>query len=70
MARYKYNELYGKICAVCGTISEFASELDKTPDTISAKLKGRSPWKACEIDKACEILSIKREEIPVYFFKH
>lgn len=68
MAKYKYNELYGKICAVCGSIGSFASDLGKTPDTISAKLKGKRPWKDSEIEQAREILGITREEIPNYFF--
>lgn len=68
MKRFKYNDLYGKICAVCGSIAAFAEKVNKTPDTVSAKLKGRSPWKDKEIDVACAVLGIPKDEILHYFF--
>ena len=68
MHKYKYNELYGKICAKFGSISSFASELKKTPDTISAKLHGKRPWKNSEINQTCILLGIEHKDIPIYFF--
>ena len=60
-------KLKGKIIEKYNTVKAFAAAMDKTPDTISAKLRGRSPWKVYEIDRACELLAISKEDVGLYF---
>lgn len=61
-------KLKGKIIEKYNTIGAFARAMGKTRDTIGAKLRRKSPWKEPEIEKACALLSIDREDIPGYFF--
>ena len=60
-------KLKGRIIEKYNTIYAFAAAMDRTPDTISAKLRGKSPWKGYEIDRACELLSIPKEDVGIYF---
>lgn len=65
---YDYSKVRGKIKEVFGTQSAFASALGISTATLSAKLNNEFQWKSSEIFKACELLKIAKEEIPIYFF--
>lgn len=60
-------KLKGRIIEKFNTIRDFAKAMGKTQNTITAKLKGTSPWKTYEIDLACKLLDISQEQISLYF---
>lgn len=63
-----YGKLREKIRSVFGTIDSFASALNRDRSTVSKKLNGLVPWDQVEIEDACKLLGISRENIPDYFF--
>ena len=63
----EYSKLRGKIIEKCGSVKNFSSLIGKTPNTICAKLKGKSSWKDKDIDAACHILDISKQEAHLYF---
>ena len=63
-----FNRLEGKIVEVFGTRANFASAMELSQTTMTAKLKGRIDWKRSEMRKACELLGISIKEIHEYFF--
>ncbi len=65
---YDYSKLTGKIIEVFGTRDAFAKALGVTKESVSLKLKGKTPWKQIEIDKTCELLDIDKSDICIYFF--
>lgn len=65
---FNYSKVRGKIKEVFGTQSAFADAMGISAITLSAKLNNKVQWKSSEIDKACELLKIAKEEIPIYFF--
>lgn len=65
---YNYAKLLGRIVEKVGTQSNFADEMGLSERTVSLKLNGKVGWKQNEIAKACEVLDIKDEDIPAYFF--
>lgn len=65
---YNYAKLLGRIVEKVGTQSSFADKMGLSERSISLKLNGKVGWKQSEIAKACEVLSIKDNEIPSYFF--
>lgn len=65
---YNYAKLLGRIVEKVGTQSNFADEMGLSERSVSLKLNGRVGWKQTEIAKACEVLDIKDEDIPAYFF--
>lgn len=65
---YNYNKLLGRIVEKVGTQGAFAEKMELSERTVSFKLNGKVEWKQSEIAKACEVLSIRDEEIPTYFF--
>lgn len=67
-ANYDYSMLTGKIIEKYGTRDRFAQELGITKESMSLKLKGKTPWKQVEIDNACRLLGLKKIEIGTYFF--
>lgn len=60
--------LRGRIRARFSTQSAFAKALGMSECALSKKLNGHTEWTAGEIRKACEILNIPLNEIPLYFF--
>ena len=66
---YCNRKLRGKIREICDTEKDFAKMLNISSITISSKLNNKSDWSRKEIEKAIAVLSIKREEIPKYFFE-
>ena len=65
---FNHSKVRGKIKEVFGTQAAFASALGISTATLSAKLNNEFQWKSSEIFKACELLEIDKEEIPLYFF--
>jgi len=65
---YDYSKLSGKIKEVFGTNAAFAKAMGLSERSVSAKLTGKVGWKQAEIEKACKVLSIPKEEIDKYFF--
>ncbi len=64
---FDYSKLRGKIKEVFGTQAKFAKAMGMSTVTLSAKLNGTVQFTAPEI-KACEVLGVSVEFIPLYFF--
>lgn len=65
---YDYSDLYGKIVQKFGTQYRFAEALQMSEHSLSKKLNGKRPWKQADIENVCDLLDIKRKDIPRYFF--
>ena len=65
---YNYSSLEWRIGKKCGTQSKFAKLIGLSERSVSLKLNNKIGWKQAEIERACNILSIKRKDIPEYFF--
>lgn len=65
---FEYSKLRGKIKEVFNTQEAFAEAMEMSTTSISAKLNNKVAWSQKEIDKASEVLSIPKDEIPIYFF--
>lgn len=65
---FDYSKLRGKIREVFGTQSKFAKAMGLSSVTLSAKLNNTVQFTQTEINKACGLLGIPIEFIPVYFF--
>lgn len=65
---FDYSKLKGKIREVFGTQENFATAMLLSQVSLSAKLNNKVPFTQSEINKACELLGIQLEFIPVYFF--
>lgn len=66
---FDYSKLDGRIVEICKTRSEFAIRMNFSERTLSLKMNEKVPWRQTDIVKACNILKIKYEDIPQYFFK-
>ena len=65
---YDYRKLLGKIVERFSTQSNFSEAMGLSEHSLSNKINGKVGWKQDEIIKAAELLSIRIEEIPDYFF--
>jgi hypothetical protein len=65
---YDYSKLNGKIVEMYGTQAKFAKAMNLSTRSLSLKVNGKIGWKQGEIDKACYILGVPKDEIPLYFF--
>lgn len=65
---FDYSKVRGKIKEVYKTQSAFASAMGMSPVSLSEKLNNKVQFSQKEIDKACVLLQIAKEEIPIYFF--
>ncbi len=68
ITNFDYNKLKGRIKEKCGTNSKFAELLGCSNNTMSAKINHLSEFTQGEIVKSINILELKREDIPSYFF--
>ncbi len=68
--KYDYCKLKGKIKEKMGTQSSLSREIGLSEKTFSLKINGKIEWRQSEIIKISNILGIKCEEIPEYFFDH
>lgn len=66
---FEYSKLAGKIKEKFGTQLKFAKAMGLSERSLSLKINGTRNWKQSEIVRACELLSIKPEEIHEYFFR-
>lgn len=66
--KFDYSKLRGKIIEVYGTIEKFAIAMNLSKTSLSGKLNNRVGFTQAEISKACILLKIPLEFIPVYFF--
>jgi hypothetical protein len=66
---FDYSKLRGKIKEVYGTQDNFAMALGIGRVSLSQRLNNILDFSQDEIHKACNILGINTEEIPMYFFK-
>ena len=48
--------------------SEVADACGIKVGTMSTRMQGRSPWRADEVSRICELLDIPRERVGEYFF--
>ena len=64
----KYGKLREMIGRKFGTQPQFAVAMGIDRATLTAKLNGKTDWKAREIEKAVKLLEIPIMEIPDYFF--
>lgn len=65
---FDYSKLSGLIREKCHTRAVFADKIGLSSHSLSLKMNGKLQWKQTEICKACEILNIENENIPIYFF--
>ena len=65
---FNYNKLLGRIREVCGTHEEFAKEMHMGRVSLSQRLNNKQDFNVKEIDRACKVLGISKEEIVEYFF--
>lgn len=65
---FDYSKLRGKIKEMFGTQAKFAKAMGMSTVTLSAKLNGTVQFTAPEMNKACEVLGVSVEFIPLYFF--
>jgi len=65
---FDYRKLKGKIKEIFDTQDAFAKALGISNVTLSLKLNNKAEFSQKEIDKASDLLKIKKEEIPIYFF--
>ena len=65
---FDFSMLRGKIREKFSTETAFAEAMNISAPTMSAKLNGKVCWTDKEIVKACGLLDIPLEFIPVYFF--
>lgn len=65
---FDYNKLRGRIKEVFGTQDKFAKALGIGRVSLSQRLNNYLDFSQSEIDKACELLKLSKEEIPKYFF--
>jgi transcriptional regulator with XRE-family HTH domain len=63
-----HSKLRGLIRERYVTQEAFAKAIDRSACAVSQKLNGKSEWSTDEIRRACEVLGISAEEIPLYFF--
>lgn len=65
---YDYRKLRGRIKEVCGTQCIFSEKLGIGRVSLSQRLNNQLEFSQDEMIKACDILGIDRQEIPIYFF--
>ena len=66
--KYDYSKLRGRIREIFKTEHAFASAMNLSKATISAKLNNAVEFSQTEIDNACTLLGIDQTEISNYFF--
>ena len=65
---FKYSKLKGRIIERYGTQKAFAEAMGMNVATLNAKLNSKATWTLEEIEKACSLLGIPKNEINEYFF--
>lgn len=65
---YDYSLLMGRIVTYFKTQKCFADAMGISEHSLSKKMNGKFPWKQSEIEKACQLLEIDKNDIGSYFF--
>lgn len=65
---YDYSKLIGKIKECFGTQEKFADALKLGRVSLSLSLNSKREFSQKEINRAVELLGLKKEDIPSYFF--
>lgn len=65
---FNFDKLTGLIVEKFKTKKNFSKSINLSERSVYLKLQGKVEFKPSEIDKACELLDIKIEDIPNYFF--
>lgn len=65
---FDYSDLTGLIIAKYGSRKRYAMAAGMAPSSLSAKLRGNTPWSTNEIATAQELLGFPSEAIVKYFF--
>ena len=65
---YDYSKLIGKIVEKFNTRKNFATAMNMSITSASAKLNGKTQFRQDEIVRAVELLEIPAEEVKSYFF--
>lgn len=63
-----YAQLLWKIEKTFRTKKAFCTAIEIDPKTLKSYIDGENPMPATFISRACELLSIPKEEIGFYFF--
>lgn len=66
---FNYDKLKGRMVEKCYTYEKFAKAIGIAPITFAKKIANQYDFKQGEIAKTCEVLDLRREEIPKYFFE-
>lgn len=66
---YDYSKLRGRIVEKFGSNGAFAKAFPMSERTLSKKMNGKVGWAQKQMKRACELLDIEEQELPVYFFK-
>ncbi len=65
---YNYDKLLGRIKEKFRVQASFAAAMGISEHSLSSKLNNKTDFKQEEIIKACDLLEVKQDEIPNYFF--
>lgn len=65
---YNYNKLRGRIVEKYGTQYKFAEAVGMSKQGVSLKMTGKTSFSQGDINKWCDLLDIKTEQIAEYFF--
>lgn len=65
---YNYSYLRGKIVSQCGTIGNFAKEMNMSKQTLSAKLNNKNSFSQEQIDLSIDVLKLNDKEVRKCFF--
>lgn len=66
---YDYSKLLGRIVEKYDSQAEFAKVIGISERSLSLKLNNKVGFKQLEIEMACDLLEIDKDEIAKYFFK-
>lgn len=65
---YDYSKLNGRIKEYFDTQDDFARAIKRSPTSVSYKLNNKRKFTQDEISLSIDVLKIRPEEIPIYFF--
>lgn len=65
---FDFSKLLGRIVEKFGTRSAFAAAMGMAESALSNRFSNKVHFDADEIYRACELLDIDPQDIPVYFF--
>lgn len=65
---YDFSKLNGLIIEKCGSKRAFGKKIGLSERSIYLKLQNKIEFKPSEIEKACDVLNISKNDISRYFF--